>query len=230
MNALSSIRSVITSLSRKGSDGGEDDMAVVNRYAPVSLQDLASRTHYSPQEIQLIYRAFKNDCPTAIIYEDKFKELYSYYFPLGDARTFAGYIFSVLDHDRTGCINFEQFLMAMSILTRGELTEKLRWIFNLYDLNADGRITPDELKAVVSAVHEMLGNHTTPLPPSEDTIKAQVARIFQKMDRNGDGVITLDEFTKSCLEKSKSNGKRGFMLTTSHGGRGINISQTVLDG
>lgn len=69
--------------------------------------------------------------------------------------------------------------MAMSILTRGELTEKLRWIFNLYDLNADGRITRDELQAVVSAVHEMLGFHTTPLPPSEDTIKAQVTRIFQ---------------------------------------------------
>lgn len=89
-------------------------MTVVNRYAPVSLQDLASRTHYSPQEIQLIYRAFKNDCPTAIIYEDKFKELYSYYFPLGGTL-----VHEAIQYFRVGkCSNSPDSQVPQNVLRR----------------------------------------------------------------------------------------------------------------
>ena len=64
-------------------DHQEDDELVVNRYVPESLGALCDRTHYNVEEIRIIYRAFKQECPTGIVYEHQFKELYAQYFPLG---------------------------------------------------------------------------------------------------------------------------------------------------
>ncbi|KAI3361830.1 hypothetical protein L3Q82_002160 [Scortum barcoo] len=54
------------------------------------------------------------------------------------------------------------FVIGLSVLLRGSVTEKLRWAFNLYDINKDGYITKE------------------------------------KMDRNRDGVVTIDEFIETC--------------------------------
>lgn len=35
----------------------------------------------------------------------------------------------------------QDFVIGLSVLLRGSETEKLRWAFNLYDINKDGYIT-----------------------------------------------------------------------------------------
>lgn len=37
----------------------------------------------------------------------------------------------------------QDFVMALSILLRGTVHEKLRWTFNLYDINKDGYINKE---------------------------------------------------------------------------------------
>lgn len=103
----------------------------------------------------------------------------------------------------------------LSILSRGSLDEKLRWAFSLYDINGDGCITREEMTDIVTAVYELMGKLAEP-SVDEDTIKDKVDRIFevnvfnffflvfsysicfQKMDKNQDGVVTLDEFLECC--------------------------------
>lgn len=34
-------------------------------------------------------------------------------------------------------------MLGLSVLLRGSVTEKLRWAFNLYDINKDGYITKE---------------------------------------------------------------------------------------
>ncbi len=53
--------------------------------------------------------------------------------------------------------------MGLSILSRGTMDEKLRWIFNLYDLNGDGKVTKEELTLVVSSVYDLMGKCTNPI-------------------------------------------------------------------
>ena len=53
--------------------------------------------------------------------------------------------------------------MSLSTLLRGNVHEKLRWTFTLYDLNKDGYITKQEVLNVMVAVHELMGVHASPL-------------------------------------------------------------------
>ena len=48
-------------------------------------------------EVRRLYRAFKQDCPTGIVDEDTFKEVYDKIFPLGDASQYAHLVFLSID-------------------------------------------------------------------------------------------------------------------------------------
>lgn len=86
-----------------------------------------------------------------------------------DATMYAHFLFNAFDMDRSGAIRFEasspaikstfiynvkdvyelnkllsqDFVLGLSVLLRGSVTEKLRWAFNLYDINKDGYITKE---------------------------------------------------------------------------------------
>ena len=47
---------------------------------------------------------------------------------------FIRYVFDVFDDDDSGTIEFEEFMFALSIISRGSLEERLDWAFRLYDL------------------------------------------------------------------------------------------------
>lgn len=53
---------------------------------------------------------------------------------------------------------WQEMVLAISSLSRGSLTDKLRWIFHLYDADADGFISRQELKDVIVAAHRLGGN------------------------------------------------------------------------
>lgn len=48
--------------------------------------------------------------------------------------------------------------------------------------------------AIISAIYEMVQDAQSIQP----TINRQVDRFFEKMDADGDGVITREEFMRSC--------------------------------
>ncbi|XP_073096669.1 calsenilin isoform X6 [Manis javanica] len=125
-----------------------------------------------------------------------------------DATTYAHFLFNAFDADGNGAIRFEDFVVGLSILLRGTVHEKLKWAFNLYDINKDGYITKEpspcqpsgplqEMLAIMKSIYDMMGRHTYPIL-REDAPLEHVERFFQKMDRNQDGVVTIDEFLETC--------------------------------
>ncbi|KAB0343977.1 hypothetical protein FD754_020903, partial [Muntiacus muntjak] len=89
------------------------------------------------------------------------------------------------------------FIKGLSILLRGTVQEKLNWAFNLYDINKDGYITKEEMLDIMKAIYDMMGKCTYPVL-KEDAPRQHVETFFQKMDKNKDGVVTIDEFIESC--------------------------------
>ncbi|XP_070539856.1 calsenilin-like isoform X2 [Ptychodera flava] len=181
-----------------GTDHELDDLEMqVVRYKPDGLDELVRNTKFSKKELQLMYRGFKQECPTGIVDEDTFKDIYAQFFPQGDASQYAHYVFNTFDTDHNGTISFEEFVLGLSVLSRGTLNEKLNWAFNLYDVNRDGLITREEMFLIIQAIYEMMGRYSEPTFEGVSP-KEHAEKIFQKMDLNRDGVITMEEFMDSC--------------------------------
>ncbi|RLU25493.1 hypothetical protein DMN91_001649 [Ooceraea biroi] len=168
------------------------------RYRPDSLASLCRATRFTEAELKRIYRGFKAECPTGVVREETFKCIYSKFFPQGaNTSQYAHYVFNTLDQDHSGLLSFEDFVTGLSILSRGSIDEKLRWTFSLYDINGDGCITREEMTDIVTAVYELMGKFADPNLDHEG-VREKVDRMFQKMDGNRDGVVTLSEFLEAC--------------------------------
>jgi len=188
-------------------DGGVADLdttpgAGTVRYRPESLLQLCKLTKFSKRELQLMYRGFKQVCPNGVVSLEQFKEIYANFFPHGhksnaDTGRYAVYVFNTFDRDKNGYISFEEFVVGLSILSRGTTEEKLRWVFDLYDVDQDGLLTKEDIEQVVGSVYEMMGSPTDP-PIEENTVQEHIDFVFNKMDDNGDGFITLQEFLETC--------------------------------
>ncbi|XP_073198491.1 Kv channel-interacting protein 4 isoform X1 [Lepidochelys kempii] len=179
-------------------DSIEDEMEIATvRHRPEALELLEAQSKFTKKELQILYRGFKNECPSGIVNEETFKEIYSQFFPQGDSTTYAHFLFNAFDTDHNGSVSFEDFIMGLSILLRGTVQEKLNWAFNLYDINKDGYITKEEMLDIMKAIYDMMGKCTYPVL-KEDAPRQHVETFFQKMDKNKDGVVTIDEFIESC--------------------------------
>ena len=98
----------------------------------------------------------------------EFQKIYKQFFPFGDPSSFADYVFNVFDADKSGTIDFKEFICALSVTSRGKMEDKLDWAFQLYDIDKDGTITYDEMLQIVQSIYKMTGEMVK-LPADEDT-------------------------------------------------------------
>ncbi|OBZ85285.1 Calcium-binding protein NCS-1 [Choanephora cucurbitarum] len=161
-----------------------------SKLSPEQLTDLQKCT-YCKEKLLIIsmnynnggYKGFLKDCPSGQLDKTEFQKIYKQFFPFGDPSRFADYVFNVFDEDKNGMINFKEFIVALSVTSRGRL----------YDIDSDGYITREEMLQIVDAIYKMVGSMVK-LPPDEDTPEKRVHKIFELMDTDKDGRLSMDEF------------------------------------
>ena len=92
---------------------------------------------------------FQKDCPSGQLTRAKFLEVYSSFFPQGNAEKFCEHVFRTFDADNSGRIDFKEFLLAINITSTGKPEQKLEWAFQMYDVNGDGTIEPSEMAEII---------------------------------------------------------------------------------
>ena len=100
--------------------------------------------------------SFQRDCPCGQLSRNKFLQVYSSFFPDGNAEKFCEHVFRTFDSDNSGRIDFKEFLLAINITSAGKPEEKLEWAFQMYDINGDGTIDRDEMVEIISVSKEFI--------------------------------------------------------------------------
>ncbi|XP_077561581.1 uncharacterized protein LOC144177875 isoform X2 [Haemaphysalis longicornis] len=95
----------------------EVEVAAV-RCQPERIEDLCKATKFSRQELKFMYQGFKQVCPTGVVHENTFRDIYAQFFPQGDVSQYAHYLFQAFDQDHNGFCGGP--VCAFSWCTRGE--------------------------------------------------------------------------------------------------------------
>ncbi|CAF2763889.1 unnamed protein product [Rotaria sp. Silwood2] len=164
---------------------------------PRSIEEIMKCTRFSKSEIRLLYRTFKQECPGGNVNEERLRGIYLQFFPQGNAIKYTRYLFSMIDRNHKGTFTFDDYILTLSVLCRGTIDEKLRWIFRFYDIHGEGHMTRTNLNEILLSLNELLGSsgHT---PINEREIQQHVDEIFERIDPMHNEQITVNDFIDYC--------------------------------
>merc|ERR1712203_63962 len=97
-------------------------------------------------------------------------------------------VVQVFDADNNGEVNFSEFVSGLAMFTTKNVDKlkKLKFLFNIYDLDRDGLISNSELFQVLKM---MVGSNL-----SETQLQQIVDKTILQLDKDQDGMINYQEF------------------------------------
>ncbi|CAF2191904.1 unnamed protein product [Rotaria magnacalcarata] len=158
---------------------------------------LKANTDYSDKEIREWHAGFIRDCPSGRLDKKKFIEVYKQFYPSGKPETFCKFAFDTFDANHDGSIDFEEFLLAISATSSGNLDDRLGVAFDMYDISNDGNIDQAELSKMIAAMYDLVGQADR---KGENDPKKRAAAIIGKLDVEGDKKISKAEFIAGCKD------------------------------
>nr|XP_048308415.1 EF-hand calcium-binding domain-containing protein 1 isoform X4 [Myodes glareolus] len=107
-------------------------------------------------------------------------------------------VFRGFDRDNDGCVSVTEWIHGLSLFLRGTLEEKMKYCFEVFDLNGDGYISKEEM-------FHMLKNSLLKQPSEEDPdegIKDLVEITLKKMDQDHDGKLSYTDYENAVREET----------------------------
>jgi Ca2+-binding EF-hand superfamily protein len=156
------------------------------------IEFIMANTDFEREKILAWYEDFREKCPDYQLTKRDFIDFYKNLIPGNnpDEERFCEAVFQACDADKNGYIDFAEFMMTFWINARGNLREKLSWLFDVYDTDRTNYITQGELGRMLRLVFNMKCIKEDPYK------KAEI--IFSKVDRSQDGRLTKQEFIAGC--------------------------------
>lgn len=147
-----------------------------------ALDSFAKENNLKPESIKKAYKRFQaaDKDKSGLVDYTEFCEMLQV-----DPSPQCESVFQLYDYDKTAQIDAREFLIAISNYTGAGKEDKLKFAFMAFDQEGNGVITKAELLKILKANH--MGSHDSEVARKADTIIAQA-------DKDGDGVITFDEF------------------------------------
>merc|ERR1719500_1986087 len=146
---------------------------------------ISEQTGLQREKLLEKYKRFLRKHPSGKLDFSGMKTMLSESLPEADTSGLVEHVWRIYDTNLDGEIDFREFMLALSVMSKGSAEDNLRQIFRLFDVNSDGRLEKEDL----------------------------VATAFTEMDANMDGSISQEEFVSACLRENQGSASKTLALT-----------------
>lgn len=166
------------------------------------LRDVTKEVHFSAIEVDalaVIYFKFlnENDIKRTQMDRQQFRNIFHTVFLINDD-ILIDRSFIYLDKGTSVHVTLDTWIRTMSLFLRGTLEEKMKYCYAVYDLNNDGKIKRNEVILLLGKCFIMEYEEDVDL-----AVKDLADILVRKMDVDGDGVISFDDYKKSVLDQNE---------------------------
>ena len=159
-----------------------------------TLKKLQELTHQDRKELMWEYRKFKRQFPSGSIDLPQFKEFGKKAMPSNQASDdFLEHLFHAFDKDRSGTIDFEEFILAMAMCSSEKPEDKLRFSFRSLDTSGEGFLTKKDIKYAIEVIFKNNPGIEGKVAEEVNTPEKVTEKVFEKIDSDNDGRIHVEE-------------------------------------
>lgn len=160
------------------------------------LKTLPQVTHFTPNEIDavaIIYFKFLREFGVKREKMDRsqFRAFFRATFQISDD-FLIDRAFIFLDKGLTPFVTLETFIKTLSLFLRGSLEEKMKYCFFVYDLGGNGRLKRNDIIRLLRKCFIYEKDEDVEL-----MVKEFADILMKKIDADGDGEISYEDFSKS---------------------------------
>jgi len=108
-------------------------------------------------------------------------------------------LFSAIDQNGDNIIDFEEFLTFVTQLKRGDVEDRRRLCFRLFDPNRDGYAEKEDFRGIAETKAALLRRPSWHQPGStEDDVEDEYMQFVDACDEDQDGRFNLEDFESYC--------------------------------
>ncbi|XP_003969759.1 guanylyl cyclase-activating protein 2-like [Takifugu rubripes] len=157
-------------------------------------QDESRTEELDSSQIQELCLLFMKECPSGALHLHEFKRIFGVQSTSVEESLYIETIFHSFDTNKDNALDFLEYVAALHLLLRGNLEDRLKWSFKMYDKDGNGKLDRQEVKRLIKIIHKIkLQRSDINMTPSEIC-----DRIFELVDNNNDGQISLSEFMEGA--------------------------------
>ncbi|CAF3761253.1 unnamed protein product [Rotaria sp. Silwood1] len=132
--------------------------------------------------------------------KEQFCKFYQELRPTENVKRLSENVFRAFDLNGDHGISFSEFLIAYVATTEAPLEHKLRYAFNVYDLDHNSMIDRAEVLFILRAMFQLLGMNDNEL--NKYSYEQCADTIMKTLDINEDQRISKEEFIQGLLQDS----------------------------
>ncbi|ODN05836.1 Dual oxidase 1, partial [Orchesella cincta] len=131
--------------------------------------------------------------------------------------TFVERMFNLVDRDNNGFISFREFLDMLIIFSKGTAEDKMKLMFDMYDISRTGYLSTDEFKAMIRSLVE-----ASKYEVSSDDVELAVRSMLEQCGLKRDSKVSFQNFQEllSHPDHKKTLGYADLNFS------GVNVPQT----
>lgn len=104
--------------------------------------------------------------------------------------------YHVFDNNESGTIDLREFVVGVAMLTKGNLTEKIKLAFEIIDVNKSGALDKEEMTSFLKCLIQYGPAAAGSTLVNDAQVEQIVSQAFSVIDVNKDEKINFEEFSK----------------------------------